>query len=107
MSQLTNFYDRFFIISLLSRADKQAEMVLELKATRLSLTRPGIELSPVLHPNADMGAVSVREFCLVGHSGLQRTLRSDIHDLRWYDSTPLVREAVAGLRLLKNALIRR
>ena len=39
--------------------------------------------------------------------GFQRASRTDIHDLRWYDSTPLVREAVAGLRLLKNALIRR
>lgn len=39
--------------------------------------------------------------------GFQRASRTDIHDLRWYDNTPLVREAVAGLRLLKNALVRR
>ena len=39
--------------------------------------------------------------------GFQRASRTDIHDLRWYDSTPVVREAMAGLRLLKNALIRR
>lgn len=39
--------------------------------------------------------------------GFQRASRTDIHDLRWYDTTPFVRELVAGLRLLKNALIRR
>ena len=39
--------------------------------------------------------------------GFQRASRTDIHDLRWYDSAPVVRKAVAGLRLLKNALVRR
>lgn len=39
--------------------------------------------------------------------GFQRASRTDIHDLRWYDTTPLVRECVAGLRLAKNALKRR
>ena len=39
--------------------------------------------------------------------GFQRASRTDIHDLRWYDSTPLIRECVAGLRLAKNALKRR
>lgn len=39
--------------------------------------------------------------------GFQRASRTDIHDLRWYDTTPFVRRLVAGLRLLKNALIRR
>lgn len=36
--------------------------------------------------------------------GFQRASRTDIHDLRWYDTTPLVRECVAGLRLAKNTL---
>lgn len=39
--------------------------------------------------------------------GFQRASRTDIHDLRWYDTTPLVRNAVACLRLVKNALMRR
>ena len=39
--------------------------------------------------------------------GFQRASRTDIHDLRWYDATPVVREFVAGLRSLKNALMRR
>lgn len=39
--------------------------------------------------------------------GFQRSSRTDIHDLRWYDTTPLVRGLVAALRLLNNALIRR
>lgn len=34
--------------------------------------------------------------------GRQRSSRTDIHDLRWYDRLPLVREAVAGLRRMKN-----
>lgn len=38
--------------------------------------------------------------------GFQRASRTDIHDLRWYDSAPLVRDCVAGLRLFKNALKR-
>jgi glycosyl transferase family 25 len=38
--------------------------------------------------------------------GFQRASRTDIHDLRWYDTTPLVREGMARLRLLKNALMR-
>ena len=39
--------------------------------------------------------------------GFQRSSRTDIHDLRWFDTTPLVRECVAVLRLAKNALKRR
>jgi glycosyl transferase family 25 len=39
--------------------------------------------------------------------GFQRASRTDIHDLRWYDTTPLIRNAVAGLRWLKNAQKRR
>lgn len=39
--------------------------------------------------------------------GFQRASRTDIHDLRWYDTTPLVRDGVACLRLVKNALVRR
>lgn len=39
--------------------------------------------------------------------GFQRASRTDIHDLRWYDTAPLVREGVACLRLVKNALMRR
>jgi hypothetical protein len=39
--------------------------------------------------------------------GFQRASRTDIHDLRWYDTTPLICNAVAGLRWLKNALKRR
>jgi hypothetical protein len=39
--------------------------------------------------------------------GFQRASRTDIHDLRWYDKTPLIRNAVAGLRWLKNAQKRR
>ena len=39
--------------------------------------------------------------------GFQRASRTDIHDLRWYDTTPLLRECVAGLRLVKNALKQR
>lgn len=39
--------------------------------------------------------------------GFQRASRTDIHDLRWYDRAPLVRDGVACLRWVKNALIRR
>jgi glycosyl transferase, family 25 len=39
--------------------------------------------------------------------GFQRASRTDIHDLRWYDRVALVREGVACLRLIKNALVRR
>jgi glycosyl transferase family 25 len=39
--------------------------------------------------------------------GFQRASRTDIHELRWYDTTPLARNAVTCLRLIKNALIRR
>jgi hypothetical protein len=39
--------------------------------------------------------------------GFQRASRTDIHDLRWYDTAPLIRNAVAGLRWVKNALKRR
>jgi glycosyl transferase family 25 len=39
--------------------------------------------------------------------GFQRASRTDIHDLHWYDTTPLVRYGVACLRLLKNTLKRR
>ncbi len=35
------------------------------------------------------------------------SLRTGTHDLRWYHSLSLVRDCVAGLRLLKNALKRR
>ena len=36
--------------------------------------------------------------------GRQRSSRTDIHDLRWYDRLPLVRETVAGLRRMKNTI---
>lgn len=39
--------------------------------------------------------------------GFQRASRTDIHDLRWYDTTPLVRHGVACRRLVKNTLMRR
>ena len=39
--------------------------------------------------------------------GFQRASRTDIHDLRWYDTAPLIRNAVAGLRWVKNTLKRR
>ena len=39
--------------------------------------------------------------------GFQRASRTDIHDLRWYDTMPLVRHGAAYLRLFKNALMRR
>lgn len=39
--------------------------------------------------------------------GFQRASRTDIHNLHWYDTTPLVREVVAFLRLVKNTLVRR
>lgn len=39
--------------------------------------------------------------------GFQRASRTDIHDLRWYDATPLVREGVACLRWAKNILLQR
>ncbi len=39
--------------------------------------------------------------------GFQRASRTDIHDLRWYDTAPLIREGVACLRLVKNVLKRR
>jgi hypothetical protein len=34
--------------------------------------------------------------------GYQRSSRSDIYDLRWFDRVPAVRHAVAGLRRLRN-----
>jgi hypothetical protein len=34
--------------------------------------------------------------------GFQRSSRSDIHDLRWFDRVPGVRHTVAGLRQLRN-----
>jgi len=36
--------------------------------------------------------------------GFQRSSRSDIYDLRWFDSLPGVRHAVAGLRQIRNCL---
>lgn len=36
--------------------------------------------------------------------GQQRSSRSDVHELRWYDRLPLARQAVAGLRRTRNAL---
>lgn len=39
--------------------------------------------------------------------GFQRASRTDIHDLRWYDATPFVRDGVAYVRRIKNALLRR
>ncbi len=39
--------------------------------------------------------------------GFQRASRTDIHDLRWYDTAPLIRNGVACLRWVKNALKRR
>lgn len=38
--------------------------------------------------------------------GFQRSSRSDIHALRWYDATPLVRNGVACMRWVKNLLWR-
>jgi GR25 family glycosyltransferase involved in LPS biosynthesis len=34
--------------------------------------------------------------------GFQRSSRSDIHDLRWFDRVPGVRHTVAGIRQLRN-----
>ena len=34
----------------------------------------------------------------------QRSSRTDVHDPGWYDKLPLVRETVAGLRRIKNAI---
>ena len=39
--------------------------------------------------------------------GFQRASRTDIHALRWYDATPLVRNGVACMRWVKNLLWRR
>lgn len=39
--------------------------------------------------------------------GFQRASRTGIHDLLWYDATPLVREGVACLRWVKNILLQR
>ena len=39
--------------------------------------------------------------------GFQRASRTDIHALRWFDATPLVRNGVAGMRWVKNLLWRR
>jgi len=36
--------------------------------------------------------------------GRQRGSRTDVHDLRWYDKTPVIRESVAELRRLRNRL---
>lgn len=36
--------------------------------------------------------------------GRQRSSRTDVHDLRWYDRLPLVRVAVARLRRIKNTI---
>ena len=38
--------------------------------------------------------------------GHQRSSRSDIHDLRWYDRAPAARELVAGLRRWRNVATR-
>jgi hypothetical protein len=37
--------------------------------------------------------------------GHQRSSRTDIHDLRWFDRLPLVHDTVAGLRRLKNMIL--
>jgi len=37
--------------------------------------------------------------------GYQRSSRSDIYDLRWFDRTPGVRHAIAGLRQLRNSVL--
>ena len=37
--------------------------------------------------------------------GWQRSSRTDVHSLRWYDNAPFAREAVATLRRLKNAIL--
>ena len=34
--------------------------------------------------------------------GFQRSSRTDIHDLRWFDRTPLVSDAVEWVRGVKN-----
>jgi hypothetical protein len=48
-----------------------------------------------LHPaQATLAAVPV-----LGH---QRRSRTDIHGLRWFDRTPVVRQGMAGLRRLRN-----
>jgi glycosyl transferase, family 25 len=37
--------------------------------------------------------------------GYQRSSRSDIHNLRWFDRLPVIRQAVSGLRQLKNRVL--
>ena len=44
----------------------------------------------------------VRTLAAVPEMGHQRSSRTDIHDLRWYDRLPLVRNGMAALRRIKN-----
>jgi glycosyl transferase family 25 len=37
--------------------------------------------------------------------GRQRSSRTDVHELRWYDKAPFIRESIAGLRRVKNRLL--
>ena len=50
-----------------------------------------------LHPDAET-------LICVPPLGRQRSSRTDVHSLPWYDSAPLARHAVATLRRLKNAI---
>jgi hypothetical protein len=50
-----------------------------------------------LHP----GAVTL---AAVPELGYQRSSRTDIHDLRWFDRLPVIRETIGGLRRVKNSL---
>ena len=44
-----------------------------------------------------------RTFAAVPELGHQRASRTDIHDLRWFDKLPGIRNIVAGLRRTRNA----
>lgn len=48
-----------------------------------------------LHP----ALTTLAAFPVLGH---QRRSRTDIHELRWFDRAPLVRQSIAGLRRLCN-----
>ena len=43
-----------------------------------------------------------RTLLAVPELGYQRSSRTDIHDLRWFDRVPVAREAVAWLRQWRN-----
>jgi glycosyl transferase family 25 len=53
-----------------------------------------------LHPS-ELALAAVPEL------GYQRSSRTDVHRLGWADSTPLVKDTIAGLRRLRNRVISR